>query len=653
MINALVSGIPTGAIYALIALGLAVIYRSGGVLNLALPSVAATALYIAATTLHWSGEGAVVLMLVATALGLLLSAGSYLLIISPVADKSPINGTMATLALNIALSAVALAAWGPNVYPIPAINVGATLHLGQIRLGEASIGAIVVTAIAVLLLTLLFRRTRMGLSIRAVGRGPLTAATMGIRVRSVRTAAWGIAGALTAVGAVLSSGNTGLAPGTITNLLVASFSGLVIGGFDSLVGVTFGCVIVGMMDAVLANAVSPWVQDVATFVVVLVLLVLRPNGLIGRHAPTLQEPVVPARHSAWSFTDRLVALSKQAANRRLGRWVAVGGIALLLVGVEVVAARSQAGMVLALQATAAEALMVMAMYVVMGLSGQLALGLGAFGAFGGYGIGYLSGHVSALGDLALAVPVAAVVGLAAGFLLGLPCARLKGIYLGTLTVIFAAAVEEYANHAGWLGGAYGVVMPIPKAFGIDLTGQSGLLTFELVIVVVGLVLVSLIRTSRLGRALIMLRDAQPAAQAFGVQAARFRVIGFMIGGALSAVGGLLLAISVGATTPDMFDVNFSLDLQAGFVTGGTTSIGGGLLGSGLFGVVPQLVPSSTYLPGLILGGVTIVVLLIMPSGLGSVIRAGSDLAVGGLRRHRADPDAGTPAETELSELSNV
>lgn len=224
--------------------------------------------------------------------------------------------------------------------------------------------------------------------------------------------------------------------------------------------------------------------------------------------------------------------------------------------------------------------------VITGQAGQVALGNGAFFALGAYATAILT---QSHGWPVLAtLPVAAVLCLLVGALVGLPTLRLRGHFLAVLTLSIAVASPQLLKHFERLTqGVRGInlVLPDPPAWSrLDAVQWSQLLA--LVVAALSLIATRALVRSHVGRALCALRDNEQVAAAFGVDVARLKIAAFAYSAALAGLGGGVFAAVVGFVAPDDFSIGFAAMLIIGLVLGGKESVWGAVIGSALIVAIP-------------------------------------------------------------------
>ncbi|HEX8731827.1 MAG TPA: branched-chain amino acid ABC transporter permease [Ktedonobacterales bacterium] len=291
-----ISGLVTGSLYGLLALGLVLIYRTTGVLNFAYSAIsvfAAGFLYILLTGPRMNFWVALPLsLLFAAALGAVVER----LFARPVLHAPVFTKAIATLALALVLATIEQAIW-PQLaqtehFPTP--FEGAAINVGGVYVTVAALLALLVTAVVVAALTLFLGRTRLGIAMRASADNQAVAQLMGAPVSRIFLLTWSVAsvvGALTAI--MLAAQQRTINITYMDPVLILAFVAAVLGGLDSLPGALIGGVLVGLADNWLALGLAghqlgpldisaPGIRATIIFVAFILVLLLRPQGLLGK-----------------------------------------------------------------------------------------------------------------------------------------------------------------------------------------------------------------------------------------------------------------------------------------------------------------------------------------------------------------------------------
>jgi branched-chain amino acid transport system permease protein len=304
--------------------------------------------------------------------------------------------------------------------------------------------------------------------------------------------------------------------------------------------------------------------------------------------------------------------------------------------------------------------------MLVGVSGQISIGHGAFMFIGAYVAALLLSHLK--WPVWLLIIAAAAACAVAGGIVGLAAARLRGPYLAGATLMLAVALPEIAGrYQGVFGGDQGldINITVPSALGANFQLTQWLAWVSCLAALVTLFLLANLVHSRLGRSWRAVRDDEVAAALSGLNVARLQVLAFVVSAACAGVGGALLALVLANVSPGTFTLTLSIALLTAAVLGGLGSLAGALWGTLLFVFLPSFLTNlaqshglnssaSSSVPIAAYGVVLIVVMLVFPAGIQGAVRrllgiaapaAGAPLNV--LRRQ---PPALDPKENSTTEL---
>lgn len=287
-IQQLLQGLGSGAIYASLALALSLIYRFTGIVNLAQGEMAMFSTYIAWQLVH-SGMpfwlALPVTLLISFAGGMLIER----VVIRPVEGAPELTVVIVTVGMFVFVNAAAGFFWSFLVKDFPNPFPGGALNLGGVRLDFGTLGILGVVAVVMGLLYLLFQHTKIGLGMRAVSGDPASARLSGIRVGRMLALGWGLAATVGALSGILVAPQLFLDPNLMSGVLIYAFASATLGGFDSPFGVVIGGLIVGVAETLAGAYVGFIGSDLKVgvpLVIILVVLLVRPQGLFGR--PTVE-----------------------------------------------------------------------------------------------------------------------------------------------------------------------------------------------------------------------------------------------------------------------------------------------------------------------------------------------------------------------------
>lgn len=282
------SGLALGCVYALVALGFTIIYKASRVINFAQGELLLVGAYlISSFALDWKLP-----FLIAVALALGCTAGIGVLferfILRQMVGRPAFSIVMITIGLDIVLRSLVTVRWGYNVRLIGDPWSSSGITAAGLRFDWVALWTIGVTVAAVGLLFLFFRYTRYGVAMRATAFDPETARAVGIRVNTIIALAWGIAGVVATTGGLFLAGFPRNLDPTTGFVALRAFPAIIVGGLDSTLGAVVGGVLIGLIEVLTAGyqpQYAPWLGKnfhvVAAYVVMLVVLLVRPYGLFG------------------------------------------------------------------------------------------------------------------------------------------------------------------------------------------------------------------------------------------------------------------------------------------------------------------------------------------------------------------------------------
>ncbi|HUD39460.1 MAG TPA: branched-chain amino acid ABC transporter permease [Streptosporangiaceae bacterium] len=331
---------------------------------------------------------------------------------------------------------------------------------------------------------------------------------------------------------------------------------------------------------------------------------------------TSEQISVPAAGRAVPLLNRSTLLRHVA--------IGVGGaILLLLLSIALGAYRDYE-----LANIAAFVVAVAGLTVLIGLSGQISIGNGAFMAVGGYAAALIFSHLQ--WPLAIIIVLATGIAAIVGAIFGIAAARLRGPYLAGATLMLAVALPFVATRfASVLGGDQGLgfFITAPGFLGVNFSLSRWQAWVNCAAALVALVLLANLVRSKVGRSWRAIRDDEIAAALSGLNVARLQILAFVVSAACAGLGGVLLAVVGGTVSPSTFTLSLSILLLTAAVLGGLGSLAGAIWGAALLYLVPIYLQNvavshnftsqatSASIPILAYGVVLIVVMLAFPRGI--------------------------------------
>lgn len=278
-VDTLLGGVANGAVIALMALAIVLIWRSSRVVNFAQVGQAMMTTYVAYSVQQATGNWLLALVSALIA-GAVLGLVVYLLVLRPVRRLDSSGAIIATFGVLIALQALAAMIWGGDLVaypqPFPASGIDFAGRTWPISVYDVIVlGA---AALLVIVLSLFLTRTSVGLAMRASAFNPEVVRLSGIRVNRMLALGWGIAGTVGALAGVLIAPISSLSPNSFDLLLILAFTGAVIGGLDSLGGaIAFGLG-AGLITSLVTGYASAEDAPIVALVILAATLIMKPNG---------------------------------------------------------------------------------------------------------------------------------------------------------------------------------------------------------------------------------------------------------------------------------------------------------------------------------------------------------------------------------------
>jgi branched-chain amino acid transport system permease protein len=284
-LQVLLVGIGDGAVYAMLGLGLVVIYRSTGLLNFAQGEMAMFSTFIVWTIWN-AGVPLWLAVLGGMVGGFAIAALVHQVAVRPVGDphEKPLAVVIVTIGLFLGLNGAAQLVWGTLDKELPPLFGTGQVEIAGVAVAWQKVGAVIVLAVMVVAFWLLFQRTRLGLGMRAVASNAESASLVGVPVPRVLMLGWGLAAAVGTVAGVFTAPGRGLGSNLMQLTLIFGFAAITFGGFDSLVGAVVGGFVVGIASSVIPQYVPGFekIPLAPAFILIMAVLLFRPEGLFGR-----------------------------------------------------------------------------------------------------------------------------------------------------------------------------------------------------------------------------------------------------------------------------------------------------------------------------------------------------------------------------------
>jgi branched-chain amino acid transport system permease protein len=620
------NGALVGGRIALIALGIALVYRANRIVNFAqgdlgaLPAVLGVMLVVAWGWSYWFGL--VAGLLAAVVLGVLVES----LIVRRFFTAPRLVLTVATIGLSQVLAGAALflpRAFGDTSFgtrlPQP---FDARWVFGGTTFNANDIFTMMVVPVCLLALAIFLQRSTYGIAITGAAERADRAFTLGIPVKRLHTVVWVVASVLAFLAMYLRAGAVGLPIGQVLapTFLVQALAAAVFGRFERFTTIAAAAIGLGIVDQAMTFQAGnrPAYNDAVLFGIVLVGLLVTRRAGSGR---------VDADSSAtWQAIREIRPVPREMRRLpevvygRVGLW-AVIGLFVLTLPLWLTTSRLNLATIIVIFGIVAASLVVLT-----GWTGQVSLGHMAFVGVGAAVGGVLTDQRG--WDLAVAALAAGLVGGIAAVVVGYPALRRGGLTLAVSTLAFGLFVSSYLlNRTVFRDSLPGRRIGRGTLLGIELTSETAMFYACLAVLALALVMVVGIRRSRTGRVLIAIRENEKAARAYGVDATRTALAAFALSGFLAAVAGSLYVHQQTGLSTEPFLPQASLELFTMVVIGGLGSLPGALLGATYVNGLDFFLPTEWQF--LATGAGLLLVLLVFPSGFGGVL---ADLRDGTLRK---------------------
>jgi len=601
------NGLASASSLFLVAAGLSIIFGVSRIVNFAHGSFYMLGAYTAwslVTRLPYGSPGfwggIVVAALVIGAVGALVE----IVLLRRIYAAPELFQLLATFGVVLVVQDATLAMWGPEDLLGPrAPGLRGALAILDQRFPQYELLLIFIGPAVLGLLWLLFHRTRWGTLVRAATLDREMVAALGVDQKLLFTSVFFVGSCLAALGGGLQLPRQPIALNMDLTTIADAFVVVVVGGLGSMAGAYLAALLIAELQAFLLLAPAFTVAGVTvtlsemtlvpSFVVMAVVLILRPYGLLGRQ---------PALARAAGGIEPVV----RPAAREL-KWL--GAVALVMLVLTPVVAGPYALSILT--EIAILVLMAASLHFIMGPGGMASFGHAAYFGLGAYGAAlaakYLGGDMT--GGLA-AAPLLAAVG---GMIFGWFCVRLSGVYFAMLTLAFAQIVWSIAFQ--WVkvtGGDNGLlgIWPAPWA-----AGKTAYYYLALAACVAGTLLLRRIIYAPFGYALRAARDSPLRTDAIGINVRHVQWAGFVISAAMAGVAGGLFVYFKGSVFPTYVAISKSVDALMMVLLGGVQTIAGPLVGAAGYTVLQyQLVTLTDYWRG-VLGLVIIGLVLAFPQGI--------------------------------------
>jgi branched-chain amino acid transport system permease protein len=590
------NGLASASSLFLVASGLSIIFGVTRIVNFAHGAFYMIGAYLAFTlTQQLSGPFGFYGAMIIAALGVaLLGTLVEMTLLRRIYEAPELFQLLATFGLTLMVEDLVVMIWGPEdlLGPRAPGLEGAVSIFGQ-RFPAYDFLLIALGPVVLGLLWLLFHKTRWGVLVRAATQDRTMVASLGVNQAWLFTSVFTLGIFLAGLGGAVQIPREAVHHTMDLTIIVEAFVVVVIGGLGSVPGAFLAAIIISELNA-FGILLFPKITLVLVFLVMAVVLVVRPWGLLGRPDAHPRPPIgaalpfrrfsVAGRNGALALVVALVALPALLGNYGLG----VAAEILIFV------------------------LFAMSLHLMMGVGGMVSFGHAAYFGLGAYGAALLTRYLGAQMELGLLVgPLLAMTG---AVIFGWFCVRLSGVYLAMLTLAFAqitwSIVFQWYEVTGGDNGLLGI-WPSPWA-----ADPRSFFYLTLVICVAALVAIRRIIFSPFGYAVRACRDSTLRAEAIGISQRSTQWLCFTVAGTFAGIAGALYAYLKGSVFPDALAIHTSIDGLVMVLLGGIHTVAGPVAGGAVYKFLSIYIMSQVDYWKLILGGLIILLVVAFPQGIG-------------------------------------
>lgn len=275
------TGLMVGGVYALVALAIVLIYKATGIFNFAVGNIMMFGAFVCWSFMAQLGMNPWLALVLAVLAGAILGWVVDRFAMRPLIGQPILAPVMVTLALAYLFDGLVVLIWGGNVRSFPNFLPGERIYLGPAVVSSDLLWAFVVGLLVFGILVLVFQRSRVGLAMRATAESHLVARARGIKIERIFGIIWAISAAMATLAGVFLAARMGLEV-TISVVGLKAFPAVIFGGMESVLGALIGGITVGLLENLAGGFISTWFMDVTPYIVLLLVLIIRPEGLFGQ-----------------------------------------------------------------------------------------------------------------------------------------------------------------------------------------------------------------------------------------------------------------------------------------------------------------------------------------------------------------------------------
>jgi branched-chain amino acid transport system permease protein len=285
-VQLVVNGLVVGSIYALVAMGFVIIFKATSVLNFAQGEFLLLGAYVSLALMTRTRVPFAAAVVLTIAFAAVLGLAIERLVLRPMIGEPVVSMIMVTLGLSSILRAVVQGVWGTDTRPFPEVFPSTPVRIGPVPVSRAYLWSFACVVVLLVLTSLFFKYSRYGIAMRATAFSQQVALSLGISVRFMFALAWAIAAAVSAVGGILLGAVRTGVDQSLALIGLKVLPVVILGGLDSLVGAIVGGLLIGVLENLAGGYLDPvlggGVKEVAPFVILVAILMVKPYGLFGK-----------------------------------------------------------------------------------------------------------------------------------------------------------------------------------------------------------------------------------------------------------------------------------------------------------------------------------------------------------------------------------
>ena len=595
-----INGLVVGNIYALLAVGLALIYGVSHLINFAHGSIYMVGAYIGWLCITYLGAPLPVTLL-AVVIGCgLLGMAIERIGLRPLQDSPRIAPLLSTIGIGLVLDQIFQLLFTPDPRGVPLQLPDWRLQIGGGTIGALDILIAGIGLVSALALYLFLRFTKLGWAVRATALDRDAAQQCGVDVNRVNSAVFAIAAALGGVsGFLVGMYYNSIDPNMGFHAGLKGIVAQMIGGMGNVPGAIAGSLLLGLIESYGIAAFGTSYRNLFAFVVMILILVLKPNGIFSRGRGLPPEPL----------TGTFIAPS---APIRIP-WAVIGALALVALALPLVVRNGYVLQTLGIGWL--YAILAISLTLVAGTAGMISLGQAGLLAIGAYASGLLAINFKL--PVPMTVAAAGVITAILGTLIIFPSFRLRGHYVTIATLgVGEIVMLVILNWDSLTHGPVGLTaIPPLSLFGGPLLSGTWIYEIALCALIVLALLQWRLLGSHLGRTMRAIRDDDVAARSYGIALDRYKSLAFGVAGFSAGIAGALMAHIFSYVNHETFTSQVSLLALTMVILGGLGNVAGAILGAVMLVSLPELFRAAAEYRMLIYGVALLLLIRYRPQGL--------------------------------------